>query len=147
MAQKLNVHLTDINGETSGTKFWCNDVPTAILALQNIANLSNAQITSAYMTQPLSLTGYTLKANALAANVETALNRVKVHMSGADVGSVANPRDDAILGIPAPIGDLVNGLEGSPTDARLTPLIGVIMTAADVTTDRIDRVFYSRGKQ
>lgn len=144
MGQKLTTGFQDINGDGSNTRFWVNDAANALGALQNMANLSNAAIVSAWMGEVVDLTALGLKAAAVAANVETARTKLKVHLSGPDAGSVANPRADVTLSIPAPVGDLLNA--NGPNTAALTPFIALVRADSDVAMDRIDRVYYSKSR-
>lgn len=143
MARILHVTLRDVNGVTSGTHFWCNDLVTAIAACQSIANLSNAQIVGAYLSEPLDLTQISNN-NTSNNNVETLKTRAIVRLSGPDPGSVANPRSYCRVTIPAPVGSIINGLTGDPAGALVTPFIGKVLTLSDVTTDRIDKVYYGK---
>jgi hypothetical protein len=142
MAGKLTTNFKDVNGIGAKTSFWCNDAITAALANQALANLSNAQIVSSFITKDRDLGAFTIKSNALAANNESVRTKVLIRMSGADSGSVANPRATALLFIPAPIGTLINGPEGDPTNALVTVFVGKIQTANDVAIDQIDKVIY-----
>lgn len=145
MAQLLSISYNDVNGEFAATKFWCNDVPTAIGAVQDCANLSNAQIVAAWMSKPIDLSQVAgLKSAPVAANNETVKSNVTILLSGPDVGSVSAPRGTAEINIPAPKGDLVNGLLGDVNDARAQAFLGKILTRHDVTTDRVDKIHYTK---
>lgn len=144
MGQKLTVGFKDINGANSSTNFWVNDALNAVGAIQNLANLSNAAIISAGMVEVLDISGLGLKAAAVAANVETARTKIKAHFSGADAGSVAKPRADVTLSVPAPVGALIG--PGGFTAADWSALIPLIRSASDVAMDRIDRAYFSKSR-
>ena len=145
MAQELSVNFKDVNGDRGGTRFWCNDVPTAQGAIQALANLSNAQVVAAWMSLPVDLGSIAnLKTAAVAANNETVYTNAKILLSGNDAGSVAAKRGYAEINIPAPIGALINGLEGNPNDPLAQAFVGKIITRHNVTTDRVDSVKYSK---
>jgi len=143
MARILHITIKDINGLTSGTHFWCNDLVTAVAACQSIANLSNGQIVGAYLAEPLDITQ--IPSNTTSNNnVETIKTRAVVRLSGPDPGSVASPRSYCRVTIPAPVGSIINGLTGDPAGALVTPFIGKVLTPSDVTTDKIEKVYYGR---
>jgi hypothetical protein len=145
MAKNLTVVFRDVNGQTGRTRFWCNNEAEAALALQNLKNLSNAQVVGAYMAQPIdisSLAGNT----ASNGNVETARAKAKVRMRGADSGSVAAKIAYVTFEIPAPLGSLINGLVGDPANNLLTPFINKVHSTSGVTMTAIDKVFYARAR-
>jgi hypothetical protein len=144
LARKLTVSFQDVNGIFAATHFWCNDLVTAIAAMQSLANLSNAQIVGGYLAQPIDLAGVTGN-TASNANVETARTKAIISLSGADLGSVAAPRQSMRIAVPAPVGSIINGINGDPAGALVTPFIGKTTTNSGVLTDRIDRVYYSKG--
>lgn len=146
MAQEMTVSYKDAQTLPARNQFWVNDALTGFSALQHLANVSNAQIVSAYLKKPVVTTGFTLKPAPLAANNETVNTRAKVRMEGNDAGSVANPVATTLLSIPAPVGDLINGLTGNNNDARLIPLIAIVRADSDVAMQRITKVYYEKAR-
>lgn len=145
MAEHLTVIFNDVNGDVGRTSFWCNDALTAVGAIQALANLSNAQVVRATFSKEIALGPLNLKNAAVAANVETVGTKAKLHLSGPDAGSVAKPRDDVTISIPAPIGTLINGANQAPP-STLTPIVALIQSDADVAMDRVERLYYSKSR-
>lgn len=141
MAELLTIGFKDINGISATTKFWCNTAIEAALALQNAANLSNAQIVYAGLTKPLDLTA--VAANVASnANVETAKTKLVLSLFGPDAGSVARKEAKCFLRIPAPDGTLLNGNVFDA--ARLNPLIPLILSHTGVAMTGIRKVRYEK---
>ncbi len=144
MGQLLTTNFKDVNGVGAKTQFWCNDVLTAEQACQALANLSNAQIVSAYMTRELDISAIPSN-NAVNANVETVGEKAKVRLSAPDPGSAGAPRQSTSIGIPAPVGTFINA-PGAAQGNQGAAFIGLIVTNSGLVTDRIDRIYYSRSK-
>lgn len=146
MASLLTVNFKDVNGKGSNTKFWCNDTPTAIGAVQALANLSNAQIVSAYLTDELDIGDIDPNA-AVAANIETVYEKAKARLKAPDGSSVAAPNQFVIVSVPAPLGAIINA-EGTSMDpdGLMAAFIGVVQSNTGLTTTEIDHVYYSRSK-
>lgn len=143
MAEKLAVTLIDINGETGTTDCWVGNALAAIQVCQKIADLSNAQVVGAFLTSQIDITGIPDNV-AVATNIETVTTKLKVIMSGVDVGSTTTGRGKKFLNIPAPVGTIYNGdVAAAKVNPLLTAFIPLVKSASDVTMDRIDNVMYS----
>jgi hypothetical protein len=145
MAKKLTVGFRDINGVYAATHFWCNNEAEALLCLQNLANLSNAQIINATMAETVDITGLASNA-AAAANNESARTKAKIKMRGADAGSVADPFGHVTVSIPAPIGSLINGINGDITNAAYNDIKAHAVSASGVSMTEVTRVYYARAR-
>lgn len=145
MGQKLTVNVKDVNGQNSKTDFWVNDTLAALGAVQAIANLSNAAVISAYLTKDVDISGIASN-NAVAANIETAAEKAKIRLSGPDSLSAGALRLTVTIAIPAPVGTIVNALTGAVDGALVTPFVGKVTTYNGLTTDTVDKVYYSRSK-
>lgn len=145
MGQLLTVNFKDVNSLNSKTQFWVNDTLAAEGAVQSLANLSNAQVTSAYLTRDVDISG--LASNvAVAANVETVAEKAKIRLSGGDATSAGALRLTATIAIPAPVGSIINAQTGAVDGALVTPFIGKITTYNGLVTDQVDKVYYSRSR-
>lgn len=144
MADKLTVNFQDVNGQNSNTKFYV-DSADAGSALQSLANLSNAQIVSAYLTTPLDLT--TIDPNTpAAANVETVKEKIKVRLEAAAGGGGA-AFQYALAAIPAPLGSMINAEgEAQDPDGLATALVGLVQTNTGLVTTAINHIYYSRSR-
>jgi hypothetical protein len=145
MGQKLTINVKDVNGLNSKTDFWVNDTVTALGAVQAVANLSNAAVVSAYMTQELDISGIASN-TAVAANVETVAEKAKIRLSGPDEDSAGATRLTATISIPAPVGTIINAETGAVNGALVTPFVGKVTTYNGLTTDTVDKVYYSRSR-
>jgi len=145
MGQKLTVNVKDVNGLNSKTDFWVNDTVAALGAVQAIANLSNAAVISAYLTHELDISGISNNV-AVAANVETVAEKAKIRLSGPDEGSAGATRLTVTVSIPAPVGTIINAETGAVNGALVTPFIGKVTTYNCLTTDTVDKVYYSRSR-
>jgi hypothetical protein len=145
MGQLLTINVVDVNGINSKTQFWCNDTLNAVGAVQAVANLSNAQVVSAYLTQEVDISSISNN-NAVAANVETATEKAKVRLSGQDGSSAGATRLTATISIPAPVGTIINAQTGAVDGALVTPFVGKVTTYNGLTTDRVDKVYYSKSR-
>lgn len=145
MGQKLTVNVKDVNGLNSKTDFWVNDTIAALGAVQAIANLSNAAVVSAYLTKDVDISEIADNV-AVAANVETVAEKAKVRLSGPDEGSAGATRLTVTIAIPAPVGTIINALTGAVNGALVTPFVGKVTTYNGLTTDTVDKVYYSKSR-
>lgn len=146
MASFLTVNFKDINGQSSHTSFWCNDTLTAVGAVQALANLSNAQVVSAYLTSELDVT--LIDPNtAVAANIENAGSKAKARLRAPDGGSVAAPNQYVTVSVPAPKGEIINAT-GQPNDPNglMAAFVGVVQSNTGLATTEITHVYYSHSK-
>lgn len=139
------VTLKDINGLKANVGFWTGSKVDGSAAILALGNASNAGIFRATISTPIPLQALTNN-TAAAANVETVRTKAKVRMRGADAGSLASPFAYVTIGIPAPIGTLINGLEGDTQNADLQNLVGKVLSTSGVTMSVVQSVKYSRGK-
>lgn len=143
MAYLLDVTFQDINQVESVSSLWVNvetDVTDVIAAMKAA---SNAKILRATLSTPVPLIAITNNIPT-AANVETATSKAIVSMRGADAGSSGKPFATARVGIPAPIGTLINGESGDTTDAELQSLKSKVLSKTGVQMDQITSVKYNR---
>lgn len=143
MAYLLDVFFQDINQKESTSSLWVNvetDVPDVLAAMKAA---SNAKILRATLSTPVPLIALTDNIPT-AANVETATSKAIVSMRGADAGSSGKPFATARVGIPAPIGSLINGQSGDVSDAELQSLKSKVLSKTGVQMDQITSVKYSR---
>lgn len=145
MGQKLTVNVKDVNSLNSKTNFWVNDTLAAQGAVQALANLSNAAIVSAYLTQDIDISGIASNV-AVAANVETVNEKAKIRLSGPDAGSAGATRLTVTISIPAPVGSIINAETGAIDGALVTPFVGKVTTYNGLETDTVDKVYYSRSR-
>lgn len=143
MAFLLDVTFQDINQRESISSMWIDDelhAPDVIAALKAA---SNAKILRATISTPVPLT--TLTGNdATAANVETVTQKAVISMRGADAGSTGVPFATARVGIPAPIGTLINGLSGDTTNGEAQSLMTKVLSKSGVQMSTIDKITYSK---
>lgn len=143
MAYLLDVTFQDINQLESKSSMWVNvetDVTAVIAALKAA---SNAKILRATLSTPVPLIAITNN-TAAAANVETATSKAVIQMRGADAGSSGEPFAHARVGIPAPIGTLINGLTGDINNAEAQSLMTKVLSKTGVQMDVIETIKYSR---
>lgn len=143
MAYLLDVTFQDINQKESVSSLWVNvetDVPDVLAAMKAA---SNAKILRATLSTPVPLIALTDNIPT-SANVETATSKAIVSMRGADAGSSGRPFATARVGIPAPLGSLINGLSGDVSDAELQSLKSKVLSKTGVQMDQITSVKYSR---
>lgn len=145
MGQLCTINVKDVNGLGSKTQFWTNDTVSALGAAQAIANLSNAQIVSCYLTREVDISGIANNV-ATAANVETVAEKAKIRLSGGDATSAGALRLTATIAIPAPVGTIINAQTGAVNGALVTPFIGKVTTYNGLVTDQVDKVYYSRSR-
>lgn len=143
MSYLLDVTFQDINQLESVSSLWVN-VETDVAAVLDAMKLaSNAKIQRATLSTPVPLVTITNNIPA-AANVETATSKAIVAMRGADAGSSGRPFATATVGIPAPIGSLINGQSGDVSDAELQSLKSKILSKTGVQMDQVTSVKYNR---
>lgn len=143
MAFLLDVVFQDINQLQSRSSMWIandTDAPSVLTALKAA---SNAKIVKASLSTPVPLTTITNN-DATAANVETATCKAILAMRGADAGSSGEPFAHARVGIPAPIGTLINGLSGDITNAEAQSLMTKVLSKTGVQMAVIESIKYSR---
>lgn len=145
MGSLCTIGVKDVNGKSSKTQFWTNDTVSALGAAQAVANLSNAQVVSCYLTKDVDISDLADNV-AVAANIETVTEKAKIRLSGADALSAGALRLTATISIPAPLGTIINAVTGAVDGALVTPFIGVITTYNGLVTDRIDKVYYSKSR-
>lgn len=143
MAYLLNVTFQDINQKESKSSLWINVESDVNAILTALKAASNAKILRATLSTPVPLVTITNNIPA-AANVETATSKALVSMRGADAGSSGKPFATATIGIPAPIGSLINGQSGDVSDAELQSLKSKVLSKTGVQMDQITSVKYSR---
>lgn len=134
----------DINGERITLTTWVNAEADAQTLLEKIDAASNAVLIEAHISTPIPLQALTNN-DAVAANNESAATKAVVTFRGADAGSLAKPFDEVTIGIPAPIGSLINGLSGDVTNADLVALAGLIVSEHGVTMSSVSKLKYKRG--
>jgi hypothetical protein len=143
MAYLLDVTFQDVNQAVSQSSMWVNvetDVTAVIAALKAA---SNAKITRATLSTPVPLIAITNN-DAVANNVETATCKAIIAMRGADAGSSGEPFAHVRVGIPAPIGTLINGLSGNITDAEVQSLKSKVLSKTGVQMDVVESIKYKR---
>jgi hypothetical protein len=145
MGQKLTINVKDVNGLNSKTDFWVNDTLAAVGAVQAVANLSNAAVVSAYLTKDVDLSAIANN-NAVAANVETVTEKAKIRLSGGDSESAGALRLTVTISIPAPVGSIIDAQTGAINGALVTPFVGKVTTYNGLSTDTVDKVYYSRSR-
>lgn len=143
MAFLLDVTFQDINQLESKSSMWVDaeeNVPAVLAALKAA---SNAKIARATLSTPVPLVTITNN-DAVAANVETATSKAIIAMRGADAASSGEPFARARVGIPAPIGTLINALSGDITNAEAVALMEKVLSKTGVQMDVIESIKYSR---
>lgn len=142
MAVLLEVSWRDVNKVPASNRVSVDDAAAAATLLAKLKTLSNAEIEAAYILTPLDISG--LAGNVAAANnVETAKTKMKITMSG-PIPAGATARPTVTLGIPAPKGTYINGLEGDPTNADITALLTDVVSNRGETLNTVERVAYGR---
>src|SRR4051812_2202105 len=127
MAFLLDVTFQDINQLESRSSMWVDTEENVQAVLDALKLASNAKITKASLSTPVPLVTITNN-DAVAANVETATQKAIIQMRGADAASSGEPFAHARIGIPAPIGSLINGLSGDVTDAEVQSLKSKVLS-------------------
>jgi len=145
MALLISSFWRDVNGEEVELGFWVADLAGAQTALEHIDAVSNAKLIRADVSTPVPLQTI-INNDAAAANVETARCKAKIKMRGADTGSLAAPFDEATVSIPAPIGTLINGKSGDPTNADVVGLVSHVLSDSGVQMTSVKSITYSRGR-
>lgn len=143
MAYLLDVTFQDINQQESVSSMWVNvetDVTAVIAALKAA---SNAKILRATLSTPVPLIAITNNIPA-AANVETVTSKALIYMRGADAGSSGRPFATAVVGVPAPIGSLINGASGDVSDAEVQSLKSKVLSKTGVQMDQVTAIKYNR---
>lgn len=144
MAVEVEVTFVDVNGVESRTSFWSPTAANAQSAIELFGPITNCEVIKASYNTPLDITG-AWNHVAANANVETARTKVKVEMEGAASGGAA-PFAKTTLSIPAPLGSLIDGAAGSPTDARLVGLIPLVVSAHGDAMTEIRSVRYAKSR-
>jgi hypothetical protein len=143
MAFLLDVTFQDINQLESRSSMWVDTEENVQAVLDALKLASNAKITKASLSTPVPLVTITNN-DAVAANVETATQKAIIQMRGADAASSGEPFAHARIGIPAPIGSLINGLSGDVTDAEVQSLKSKVLSKTGVQMDTVESIRYSR---
>lgn len=143
MAFLLDVTFQDVNQLTSKSSMWVDteaDVPNVLGALKAA---SNAKIVKATLSTPVPLVAITNN-DAVSANVETATTKAIIAMRGADAASSGEPFAHVRIGIPAPIGELINGLSGDVSNAEVQSLKTKVLSKTGVQMDVVESIKYAR---
>lgn len=143
MAYLLDVTFQDVNQLESKSSMWVNvetDVTAVIAALKAA---SNAKILKASLSTPIPLVTITNN-DAVAANVETATSKAVITMRGADAGSSGEPFAHVRIGIPAPVGSMINAQSGDVTEAEIQSLKSKVLSKTGVQMDTVVSVKYNR---
>lgn len=143
MAFLLDVTFQDINQLESRSSMWVDTEENVQAVLDALKLASNAKITKASLSTPVPLVTITNN-DAVANNVETATQKAIIQMRGADAASSGEPFAHARIGIPAPIGTLINGLSGDVTDAEVQSLKSKVLSKTGVQMDTVESIRYSR---
>jgi hypothetical protein len=143
MAYLLDVTFQDINQLESKSSMWVNVETDVAAVLTALKAASNAKILKASLSTPVPLIAITNN-DAVSANVETATSKAIIQMRGADAGSSGEPFAHARIGIPAPIGSLINGLSGDVTNAEVQSLKSKVLSKTGVQMDTVESIKYSR---
>lgn len=143
MAFLLDVTFQDINQLESKSSMWVDteeNVPAVLAALKAA---SNAKIARATLSTPVPLVTITSN-DAVAENVETATSKAIIAMRGADAASSGEPFAHVRIGIPAPIGSLINGSSGDVTNAEVQSLKSKVLSKTGVQMDVVESIKYNR---
>jgi hypothetical protein len=143
MAYLLDVTFQDVNQLESKSSMWVNVETDVAAVLTALKAASNAKILKASLSTPVPLIAITNN-DAVSANVETATSKAIIQMRGADAGSSGEPFAHARIGIPAPIGSLINGLSGDVTNAEVQSLKSKVLSKTGVQMDTVESIKYSR---
>jgi hypothetical protein len=140
MAVELSVSYTDVNGVSAKNVFAVADAAGGAALLPLLDALSNAKISSAAVATPLDVSAL---GAAAAANNESAKFKMAITFSGAiPAGGTRRPR--VTIQIPAPVGTLINGESGDPTNAAFTALLPYVKTSHGEAVDTVESVNYVR---
>lgn len=142
MSVEVAVSWLDAQGESATNTYTVDDAAAALASVILLKALSNAKILAATYSTPIDLATVPSN-NAVAANVESAKFKMAVQLSG-DKPANATARPGVKLLIPAPLGSLINGLSGDPTNAAFTALLAQIRSNRGETLNKVDRVAYVR---
>lgn len=143
MSVYVTLVMQDINSEKSTVGAWVADAAAALTYAQAIKAASNAYIVEGFISTPVAIGG--LASNvASATNVETVRSKAMVKMRGINGDSTAEPFSHVTVQIPAPLGTLINGLTGDPTQADLVALMGKVKSNTGVQMTVVERIQYSR---
>ncbi len=143
MAFLLTVYWKDAQLELATSRMWINNEADAPAVLAALKLASNAQITQALLSTPVPLVAITNN-DATNDNVETARTKALVKMRGADAGSSAAQFAFVHIGIPAPIGSLINARYGDVNNAELQSLKVKVLSETGVQMDKVEQISYSR---
>lgn len=141
MSYLLHIEWVDVNGETGSSSAWVASTDDGLTVAKAFKAASNARITSAELreTVPLqTITNNTASNN----NVETAKTKAKIKMRGADAGSLASPFAYVTVGIPAPIGTLINGVVGDTSNTDANDLASHVLSPSGVQMSSIEKIYY-----
>jgi hypothetical protein len=145
MADLLFVEFRDINGMVASTSFYLNDPADAGAMLTALKAASNALITRAELRESVPIVTL-INNTATNNNVETARTKAKVRMRGADAGSPAAPFAFVTLGIPAPIGALINGPFGDNTNTDVNDLMSHVLSQTGVQMSTVQKIYYAKSR-
>lgn len=143
MSIYITAEMTDINNKKSVVGAWVADAGAGDNYLAALKAASNAKISKAWVSTPVPLTTITNN-DAVAENVETVTTKALIKMRGADTGSAANPFARVTIGIPAPIGTLINGETGDVSNAEIQSLKVKVLSNTGVQMSVVERIQYSR---
>lgn len=145
MAFLVEIDFKDVNGDTSSSSAYVATKADGLSFIQQMDAKSNALVLEARILTPVPLQTITNN-DAAAANVETVKTKAKIRMRGFDTGSLANPVAHTTIGIPAPIGTLINGKTGDNTNADVVALATHVLSEHGVQMTAVERIKYSRGR-
>jgi hypothetical protein len=143
MAFLLDVTFQDVNQLESKSSMWIDSEADSVAVLAALKAASNAKILRATLSTPVPLVTITNN-DATAANVETATSKAIISMRGADAASSGEPFAHVRVGIPAPIGSLINGLSGDVTNAEVQSLKTKVLSKSGVQMDVVESIKYNR---
>jgi hypothetical protein len=143
MAYLLDVTFQDVNQLQSKSSMWVEAETDVASVLAALKAASNAKIVKATLSTPVPLVSITNN-DAVSANVETATSKAVIQMRGADAASSGEPFAHARIGIPAPIGTLINGLSGDVTLAEVQSLKSKVLSKSGVQMDTVESIRYNR---
>lgn len=138
MAFIATVGFRDINGLAARTSFGVANEADAISVIQSMADLSNAQVVSAYYNENIPL-DFLADNVAVAANNESVNLKLRVLFQGIDLDPAAvNKFPTVQLYIPAPVGAIYDGtLASLQGNVNLQLFDGEIMTPYGIIMDEI----------
>lgn len=143
MSYLLHISWIDVNGLTGTSSAWVASTDDGLTVAKAFKAASNAKITAAELRETVPLQTITNN-DPTAANVETAKTKAKIRMKGADAGSLAAPFAYVTVGIPAPIGTLINGLTGDTSNTDANNLTSHVLSPSGVQMATIDKIYYGR---